>query len=749
MTLFSCSGVKFLVDGERFYAGSSIHINDKEHTQNLKSIRNDINEVLKPKPNEKVLGMRPAVWLHGALGETKKEKGIKSFFKRSLAKAPVLYHEDIAQNSAQLIRNRLFNRGHFNNSVQVSFDKMQHEVSITYEISIGRPFLYGKINTLEDSTVIGREIQSVSDASLIKLGDPYNLSLLKKERERINQHLKDKGFYYFNPQFVLFEVDSTYGDHQIELSLLLKENLPALSFKSYTIDSVTVYPNYTLEKDSIIQLEQPKMLNNVNYKDPSNKFRPAIFEPLISLRKGQRYQLSDHQLTLKRLSELNAFKFVNVRIQNVDSSAATLKTQIYLTPQSSKSIQFDFEGSSKSNNFVGPSMSLDYKNRNRWKGAEVLGTTFNGGFETQISGRQKGLNSYETGFNLSVTIPRLLSPLRFNISPDSEIPKTTINLGNSFLRRAGFYSISRSTINFGYSWNKSKKVFHRLNIADLNYVFLNNTTDEFDELLTKNPALQQSFQNQLIMGATYSLTISNQVQSNDEDYLYFNTHLDLSGNLAGLFSKKDAEDTEQKKLLGVPFAQYARISFDFRYFWNFNQNRSLVTRTILGIGIPYNNSRQLPFIKQFFIGGSNSVRAFPPRGVGPGSFQPEGNTPLFVDQSGDIKLETNLEYRSRIYGVFHGALFLDAGNVWLLNSDIDRPGGSFNMENLGKDIAIGTGVGLRLDFTYFVLRFDWAFPLKLPGSDDSNGWVIDDIDFSSKPWRQNNLTLNIAVGYPF
>ena len=744
-----CTGVKYLADQEQFYKGSKIVINDQGNSDNEKQLLTKLYGVIETKPNETILGMRPVVTIYGAMGSPKRKKGLRSIIKKRFGKPPVIFKDKDVEETRKIIDNRLFNLGYFNRKVIARLEVNKKAVFATYEIDLNKPFILNKIILNVDSTTLGRSIVEAKNQSLLSKGDQYDLDQLKQERERINLVIKNKGFYHFNSQFILFKADTTAGNHKINLTLVLKNDLPSNSRVSYRLDSVSVFPNYRIENDSTIRKSEVLSLKGVSFQDPSNKFRASIFDPLIKTRSGELYQLSNHNLTLKRLSELNAFKFINLRFQSDQDSL--LNTLIYLTPLTAQSIKLEAEAASKSNNFVGPGLSLELRNRNRWGGAEVFRTSIFGGFETQINGKGRPVNSFEFGLKLGVTIPKLISPVDFNISPESEIPKTNGNLGFSVLERANFYRLNKTDATFGYEWHSNKRTFHRLNLIDLSYIFLNKTTVEFENLLNSNPSLAQSFQNQFNIGGNYSLTLSNQVTQNDQNYYYFNAKLDLSGNLTdlvnGVFTDKNADG--KRELFGQSYAQYVRSDVDFRYFFNFNDKHTIASRLILGVGIPYGNSEQLPYIKQFFIGGSNSIRAFPARGIGPGSYQSQNDSTLFIDQSGDIKLEANLEYRAKIYGVFKGAIFLDAGNVWLLNEDINRPGGHFRMDQIYQQLGVGTGAGLRLDFSYFVLRFDWAFPIKKPFIVENNGWVIDDINFKSRSWRRDNLILNVALGYSF
>jgi outer membrane protein insertion porin family len=747
--LGSCTGAKYLSENQKFYKGAILKLAQDDKSKANNTLLKELSAVVEPEPNETLFGMRPAVWIYGTTKEPK-GKGFRYFLKNNLGKPPVIYDPTIPEKTIRLLENRLFNNGYFKSKVICEVKEKQKEVSLEYEVSLKQPFTINEIQLPQDTSSIAQEIREINPQSLLKKGEVYNLELLKSERVRINEYLKDQGYYYFNPDFILFEADTALNNNELNLTIQLKDAALKSSLIKYRIDKVNVYPNYKIEQDSLIKAAKKTTINDISYRDPKSKFRYQIFEPLMFLKPGDIYQISNHNLTLKRLSELNAHKFMNIRFQKSDSISGILDTQIFLTPETTRSLLLDIEVTSKSNNFVGPEMSINFKNQNKWRGAEVFAVKLSGGFESQISGSGNTLNSYEVGINANVTIPRLIAPIRITTLPTSEIPKTKIELGNALLRRAGFYSFNKTKMSLGYTWHTNKNRFHQFNPININYFFLTNTTPEFDLLLDENPSLKQSFEDQFIIGGTYSYTVSDQLKKKDQNYLYFKSSFDLSGNLAQVLTKTVGNKNDQRnEILGLPYAQYVRTDFDFRYFWNLKNDRLIATRMLLGLGLAHGNSDELPYTKQFFIGGSNSIRAFRPRGIGPGSYQSPNDNSLFIDQSGDLKIEANLEYRARIYGVFKGAVFLDAGNVWLLNDDPNRPGGVFKSENIYNEIGVGTGAGLRLDFTYFVLRFDWAFPLKKPFILGSNGWVANKIDFASKEWRQNNLVLNVAIGYSF
>ena len=534
--LGSCTGAKYLSENQKFYKGATLKLAQYEKSKEHNALLKELLTVVEPNPNETLFGMRPAVWIYGATKEPK-GKGFRYFLKKNLGKPPVTYDPAIPEKTIRLLENRLFNNGYFKSKVICEVKEKEKEVSLEYDITLKHPFTLKEIQLPLDSSSVAQEIREINAHSLLKKGEVYNLDLLKSERVRINEYLKDKGYYYFNSDFILFEADTALNNNELKLTMKLKDAALKSSLNIYKIGNVNVFPNYKITQDSLIKASNKAMINDISYRDPKDKFRYQIFGPLIFLKPGDKYQISNHNLTLKRLSELNAHKFMNIRFRKSDSISNTLDTQIFLTPEPTRSLLLDVEATSKSNNFVGPEMSINFKNRNRWRGAEVFAVKLSGGFESQVSGSGNTLNSYEVGLNANVTIPRLIAPIKITTLPASEIPKTKIDLGNRLLRRAGFYSVNKTNLSLGYTWHTNKNRFHQFNPININYFFLSNTTPAFDLLLSENPSLEQSFQDQFILGSTYSYTVSNQLQKKDQNYLYFNTSLDLSRNLAQVLTK--------------------------------------------------------------------------------------------------------------------------------------------------------------------------------------------------------------------
>jgi len=436
-----------------------------------------------------------------------------------------------------------------------------------------------------------------------------------------------------------------------------------------------------------------------------------------------------------------------------------LDASYYLTPLPQKSFRGEVTGTSKSNNLNGSEVSLSWKNRNTFRGAEQLSVRAYGGFEVQVSGNQSGYNTFRLGGESVLSIPKFVTPFfKFNTT-NAFVPRTKFTLGYELFNRQKLYSLNSFRGSAGYNWKENIRKEHELSPISINYVQPLNVTEEYDERIKadKTGTLKRTIDKQFIMGSTYSFTYNNQIETARRNHTFFNANVDIAGNIPGLITGAKWQTNDTVTIFKARFAQYVRVDGDFRYYYKLGRNAQLANRVIAGFGMPYGNTEVLPFIKQYFVGGSNSVRAFRSRSVGPGSSDPTigslSNTPgsnstFLPDQAGDIKLELNTEYRAKLAGVVNGAIFLDAGNVWLYNENANKPGAKFSKDFL-KELAVGAGVGLRFDLSFLVLRTDLAMPLRKPWLPEGSRSVLNQINFGDKNWRKENLVFNLAIGYPF
>jgi outer membrane protein assembly factor BamA len=394
---------------------------------------------------------------------------------------------------------------------------------------------------------------------------------------------------------------------------------------------------------------------------------------------------------------------------------------------------------------AGPAVNLSYRDRNLFRGGELFIVNLNGGFETYIGSSRSGFSSYRLGTDARLSFPRFVVPFKSIRESDAFIPKTHIKVGFDILSRLDFYTMNTVGISYGYSWKESLYKSHELNPISITYVELGNVTKRFTDLLDRNLLLRKGFEEQFIVGSTYSY-IFNNVPKDKMHTFFFNGNVDLSGNTISLLDQVagNSKKGTQTKIFGAPYAQYARFDFDFRHYYKIGRHYKFVSRLITGVGLPYGNSDILPYNRQFFAGGVNSVRAFPARSLGPGRYRPSSENENFFEQGGDIRFETNFEFRFDITSIIKGALFTDAGNVWLMNKHPELPGAQFDPAKFLTELGWGAGFGLRFDASIFVLRTDLAFPLSTPYGSRNSTTATQSLFGGS-----NSFLLNVAIGYPF
>lgn len=739
------------------YTGAEVKIeNDSLSKKSKKALKSELEDNLTPKPNSSFLGLRPKLFLYNIAKEPKKEKGFNYWLKYKIGEKPVLLSDVDREFNKDIIVNYSENKGYFNAKATYDTVSKNKKAQVIYTLRPGNQYLINKVKFQNDSIPVTEEIVKVSDKTLLKEGNPFDLGVIKSERERIDNQLKQKGFYYFHPDNLIIQADSTVTkNHKVELNVKLKENTPDLAKQQFTIDKVIVFPNYNIrdvkdgkynipmDSDSLAKYAH----NDIYVIDPEQKFKPKIFDRALYFKKGDLYNRADHNLTLNRLINLGVFKFVKNEFVISDSLNHKFDTYYLLTPRQIQSLRLEALGRTNSANYAGSELNLNWTHRNLFRGAEQFKASVYGAFDVQIGGPKDAKNLFRAGANAQLSIPRIVAPFRFN-SSSAFVPRTNISIGYEFQNRTEYYTLNTFSGSFGYLWKENVRKEHDLKIIDITYVTPANVTPLYDSISAKSQALQRVVQKQLIFGPTYSYTYTNTMLPK-KNTIYYKGTLDLAGNLTGLFSGANVKDGKQKSIFGVPFSQYAKMEHDFRFYHKLGDKSSFASRFIGGIAYPYGNSDNIPFSKQFFSGGSNSIRAFRARTLGPGSFDPRTiKQGYYFDQSGDIKLELNAEYRANIYKFLNVAFFADAGNIWLVNDDIQRPGAKFSNDFL-SEIAVGAGFGLRLDFSILILRLDLAMPFRVPYYEKGDRWTFDKINFGNSSWRRDNLILNIAIGYPF
>lgn len=756
-TLVSCN-TRYLKDGELLYTGAKIKIdNDTLSKDDKDELREGMEKNLTPKPNSSFLGLRPRLWIWNITPEPKKPKGITNWLKNRIGEKPVLLAHVDREFNRKIIVNYAENKGYFNATASYDTIVKNKKARILYTAQPKARYFISKVNFPEDSTRLNQEIKAVKDKSLLKPGKPFDLDVIKAERERIDTRMKERGFYYFHPDNIIVQADSTVTNTQkVELAVKVKDNTPELSKKAFTIDKVVIFADYNIadakDRNYVIpyKTDSLEVYNGMYIIDPEKKFKPKIFDRAMYFQKGDLYNRADHNLTLNRLISLGVFKFVKNEFSISDSLQQKFDAYYLLTPRAFQTLRLETTGRSNSADYVGSEVNLNWTHRNLFRGAEHLKVSAFGSFDVQVGGEKKtdkGTgNILRIGGKAQLSIPRIVAPFDFR-SSSAFVPRTNIELGYEFQNRTKWYILHNFNASFGYNWKENLRKEHDLKLIDATLVYPAKITPEYDSLANRYQYLRRVVDKQLIYGPTYSYTYTNTMLPKTNT-MYYKGRVDLAGNLTGLIMGANVKEGRQKEIFDIPFSQYAKTEHDFRFYHKINRKTTLATRAIAGLAYPYGNSEFIPFSRQFFAGGTNSIRAFRARTLGPGSYDPRNQESLYFDQGGDIKLELNAEYRVNIYKFLNAAVFADAGNIWLVNEDPERPGGKFSKDWL-SEIAVGAGAGLRLDFNILVLRLDLAMPIRVPYYDKDDRWMFNKVEFGNSTWRRNNLMLNIAIGYPF
>lgn len=748
--LYACSSTKNLPPGDALYTGASVTIRDSLMSKKKKkALRSQLSALTRPKPNSRILGMPFKLYIYNANAKAKRFPG--KWLREKMGEPPVLLSSLNLDRNVQVLQSNLQNKGYFNAGVRGDTTLKKKKASAQYTVRAGDQYIIQKVAFEGDSSELNNAIRKVMPQTLLRPNNPFDLEVIQAERMRIDNYLKENGFYFFNPEFLLIKADSTVGNNRVDLFVTVKSTIPEQAAKVYRINDVFVYTGFNLgNAESDTSKEDAKFYEGYYLVDKRNFYKPKLFLQSMAFNQGDVYNRTDHNASISRLMSMNIFKFVKNRFEVVPGSdSAQLNAYYYLTRMPKKSLRAEINASTKSNNLTGSNITVSWRNRNTFRAGEQFVVNASAGFEVQYSGQLQGFNTFRYGIEPQLIFPRFVLPF---INPNTKggfLPRTTIKVGYDLLTRQKLYTLNSFRTSYGFNWKESVRKEHELNPIAVNYIQPANITPAFVDSAKKNPTLNKAVEKQFILGSEYSYTYTNLLNNKPANGIYFNGGIDLSGNIASLISRPHLANGDTATLFGAQYSQFTRLQSDFRFYRKVGGSNTIwANRIMVGLGIPYGNSWELPFIKQFFSGGNNSLRGFRSRSVGPGTYIDTTNTGLLAEQSGDIKLELNTELRFPLVSVVHGAVFVDAGNIWLWNEHPIKPGAKFTNQFL-NELAVDAGVGIRIDITFLVLRLDVAFPIRKPWLEKQNRWVYDQIDFGNSDWRKDNLIFNLGIGYPF
>ena len=750
----SCSVKRFLPAGEKLYKGSEITVQKNPDVKNTnKQLKKHLKLAVTPRRNKFFLGQPYKVWWWYVIGESapkKNGKGLKAFLRKKLGEEPVLSSRVNAKVTAENMQAFMENTGYFHSTVQGDTVNSGYFTKAFYKAQVQPQYHIKSITWVSDSSALLKLLQERQiKRGILKVGQPYQLSNISAERDQLDLYLKTKGYYYFNPDYLMAYSDSTVGKRQVELYLNVKKTTPLQAKYAYTINKLVVFPNYSLVSAQLdTSLNGSVLYNGLIIKDSAKKFNSRLFAQTITYRPASIYNSRSQNTTLNRLINLNAFKFVKNRFEVVKNSDSLnlLNVYYYLTPAKKKSFQGEIDGFTKDNNSMGTQLSLNWKNRNVFKGAEVLTLKTYTGLEVSFADSLRRNNSFRLGGEASIRFPRYAIPF-LNIRENNFYPpNTNLLVGYELYRKQLFYTKNLFRLQYDFTWKTTMRNEFTFAPVAISYLNASNITDTFYKQAVITPVILLNVYSEVILGSYFSYTYNNGLGRRKNKW-YFNTSIDLSGNIAGLVT--GAKSFREKTVFKTPFAQYVKTDFDLHYSMALPNKWEWANRMQLGIGIPYGNSALLPFSKQYTIGGSSSIRGFRVRNLGPGTHQPTAEDQRFFQIiGGDYKFLVNSELRIPVTSIMSAAVFVDAGNIWTKDTLLFGPAGQLS-NNWYKELAVASGIGLRFDATVLIIRADFGIPLCKPYLPEGQRWVLNQINFGSGSWRKENLILNIALGLPF
>lgn len=753
--LSSCSLNRYVPENEYLLKNNSVVVISKD--ADFKS--SDIEPYVNQKPNSSFFGLRPLLWIH-YLTENSNNK-IGKWINRTIGDEPVYYSEAATDKSIKEIKNYLNNIGYFNSDVFYEYGIRKNNVRGVYAIYPSRPYVIDSVTYMISDTVVANYVDNIKQTLPIQKGVIYNAFKFDEERDIIQEYLRNQGYYYFTKDYISMEVDTNFANYKANVCITINDVINPITqeeekHKQFYINNIYIYPNgdisHNPSADTITYTYKPRYYNKedslyfVFTNNPKIRFK--TFDNIIHIHSDTLYSLNSVSSTYKALNNLKIFDLNKIDFKAVETgndSINLLDCNITLNRSKLNYYNIQIEGTNSSGD-LGILGSITYRNKNIFRGSEVFNISVKAGTQMQSyideDGIKNPFNTKEFGIESSIFFPKFLSPIKFSSFAMEYQPRTTLTVGYNMQVRA-LYSRHIATFTYGYNWMKNKYVQHILTPINLNSVKV-DPTEDFEELLEyeTNQRIKNQYTSHLIFGLDYTYIYNNQNIRFSKDFFYFMGNIQTSGNLISLLNNTSLINTVDNyhELFGIRYAQYVRFNFDFRYYKYITKNSQLVTRFMVGLGIPYGNSNEMPFEKSFYAGGANGMRGWQFKELGPGTFNNPDN--LNIERIGDIQLEFNLEYRFPIYGVIKGALFTDIGNIWITKESETFIGGEFNFDTFYKQLAVDAGIGLRFDIKFLLFRLDVAAPMVNPSYPEGERWRIKDLQFK-------NFILNFGIGYPF
>ena len=756
----ACSSTKFVPEGNYLLNKVDINVDNKAVS------KDELKKQVRQNENLKILGFFK---FHLGLYNLSSKDKDNDWFKR-IGEAPVIYQDYQTDRSLQHLKVYLQNKGYYDAVVSdtVIYHTRKRKVHLVFDIRTGAPYLVRNYDYEIEDWKLEPIILSDTAEQVVKPGDIFDVDQLNSERARLATLLKNKGYYGFSTDHIQYVADTALNNKQVDLTIQIsdadledtKEEVQHLrkfvvrNYKYNTVFSPLKAFSDPDEAPTDTIFEPPYTF----IYHTKLKYKPELLENVNRLKDSTYYSLLNVERTFRSLNQLQQFKLVNMSFDPVpdlgNDSVGVLDANIQLSPLPRQGFTAEVEGTNSSGN-LGVAGNLSYQHLNLFRGAEILNVTLKSAYERQESFSSENalnFNTRELGLEASITLPKFLSPFNARRFFSYQVPQTVFSAGYNYQRRPD-YTRTITTMRAGYVWKSRAYRTNYLNILDWNLVDMTSFNEDFINSI-QDLYIKSSFTSHLIMAMNYAFVDNTQNTEKDNTYHYFRWSVESAGNLLSglvqLTGRSKHEEVDQDtgetssyyRVFGNRYAQYLKTDLEFRLGYRLDKLNSFVGRAFLGVALPYGNFDVLPFEKKYFGGGANGIRAWQVRTLGPGTYKAASDA--YPNQSADIKLEGNLEYRFRLISFIEGAFFLDAGNIWAINSKDNREGAQFKFDKFYKQIAIGTGAGLRFDFNYFVFRFDLGMKMRDPSLPAGKRFI-----FGNYPISSDQLNFNFAIGYPF
>lgn len=758
----SCNPSRHLPDKNYLLTKQKIILDHKYKKQISSS---DLEKYYHQVPNKRFFGVIPfKASVYNSLSK-KKSTRFRTFLLKSFAEKPVVLDNNLTIQTVSDMKIFLAKSGFFNAEVKSDYKYHKKKAKTYFSVFPGEPYMVNLFTYNIPDQDINSLIRDDQENALVKQGMIYNAYTLDSERDRITMMLKENGYFEFSKEYIYYEVDSTRGKNQVNISVHLKNmtvkdsagtESRQVPHKKYSINNVFVYPDYnniddpvTSDYDTLLVPYSKHDSATVTYLyHKAFHIRPAVINRTILTSPGKMYRQSDFEITQRRIKDLGIFSYYNISFTKPPNDQ--LDMHLRLARASLNFYSVDFQGTNSGGD-LGLGGNLSYQANNVFRGGEILKVKVRGAVEAQKLNKAIEddkldnlplFNTYETGAEANLSFPRILFPINQEKFSRLFSNRTNLNVLYSMQNHPEFKRYL-TNLSFNYNWFGSSQKKHIFSPFDISMIKIFPTA-EFDSILNvqANLRLRNQYKDHLISSMHYTFTFSNQQTNKAKNFIYFMGRVESSGLLLKTLSDLRNNLDEEKEfytLFNIRFAQFVRFDFDFRHYFFIDRKNSLVTRVNTGVGIPYGNSIVLPYEKGFFGGGANGIRGWQLRSLGPGTYN---NDTLRIERIGDVLLQGNFEYRFPINTYLQGALFMDIGNIWLVEENSVFPGGRFDFGTFYREFAVDAGLGFRFDLNFFVLRLDLAKKLRDPSLPGEDKWASAKTNWTNFLW-------NFGIGYPF